>query len=104
MATLGVLILLGAYLGVMRLVIDVSFVGGRYTPSDRDTTYLALHMGLLAASAGAGFAIGKWLNGLGAGYALLFVLALSLGMLLAQLGSYSLACQGHNDLIRHWTC
>jgi hypothetical protein len=41
---------------------------------------------------------------MGVALGLLFVVVLSVSMVGAQMGSYELACQGHNDVIRHWTC
>jgi len=101
----GALVLLGAaYLALMRATIDLSRLDARHTASDRDGSYFILHVGLMLVAALTGFGLGKWLNGLGVAYAVLFVVVLALAMVLAQVGSYELACAGHNDLIRHWTC
>lgn len=100
----GILLLAGAYLLLMRLTIDVSQLEKKSDASTRDMFYLVLHTGLLGVAAVSGFAAGKWLNGMGLGYGLLFLVVLLVWMLAAQLGTYGLACQGHNDLIRHWTC
>jgi hypothetical protein len=101
----GLLLFVAAYLVAMRLTVDVSEPGKGYSPDYRDTVYFWLHAGTLATAAIAGFALGKWLNGLGVAYALLFVLVVAFAMAGFALGSFSLACHaGHNDLIRHWTC
>jgi hypothetical protein len=72
---------------------------------ERDSIYFAIHgAGLLVAPV-VGFALGKWLNGLGFAYAALFFVTLFALMAAAQVGSQALACSaGENDLIRHWTC
>ncbi len=99
------LVVLGtAHLALLRATIDVSHLDQRHTASERDAAYFYLHVGVLLVAAVIGFGLGKWLNGLGVAYAVLFIVALALAMVLAQLGSFALACQGHNDLIRHWTC
>jgi len=101
----GLLLFVGAYLVAMRLSLDISRPGRSYNPDYRDAVYFWLHTGILAVAAIAGFSLGKWLNGLGVAYALLFVLVVSFAMAGFALGSFSLACHaGHNDLIRHWTC
>ncbi|MCC6383025.1 MAG: hypothetical protein IT304_11005 [Dehalococcoidia bacterium] len=100
----GIVLLAGVYLLLMRLTIDVSRLERKSDASMRDLVYLGLHTGLLAVAAVLGFAAGKWLNGMGVGYGLLFLVVLLVWMLAAQLGAYGLACHGHNDLIRHWTC
>lgn len=93
-----------AYLSLMRATLDYSRLESGRTASDRDEVYFVLHTGLLAGALVAGFIVGKWLNGLGAAYATLFGVFLVAFMVLAQIGSYELACEGHNDLIRHWVC
>ena len=100
-----ILLMLGAaYLGAMHILLDVSRIESDGDANDRDTAYAILHVGLLAGAAMIGFGLGKWLNGLGIAYATLFVLVLAVLMVTAQLATYELACHGHNDLIRHWTC
>lgn len=98
------LVFTAAYLAAMRLSIDISYVERGHTPESRDTFYLELHSGLLLLATVAGFGLGKWLNGLGVAYAVLFFTVIASVMVFASLGSYTLACEGHNDLIRHWTC
>ena len=66
---------------------------------------LILVFGGTFLAAAAGFALGKWFSGLGIAFALLFVVVVSVGMVGAQMGSYTLACDAHqNDILRHWTC
>lgn len=93
-----------AYAVAMNALVDVSRVSDDAGRDHRDQVYLALHGGFLFLAAICGFTLGKWLNGLGVAFALLFLVALSLSMLGMQMSSYELACRGHNDLVRHWTC
>lgn len=103
-AALSLAFFAAAYLALMRATLDYSRLEGGRTASDRDEVYFVLHMGLLAGALVAGFIVGKWLNGLGAAYATLFGAFLAAFMVLAQIGSYELACEGHNGLIRYWVC
>ncbi|MCC7364966.1 MAG: hypothetical protein IT303_11400 [Dehalococcoidia bacterium] len=100
----GIVLLTALYVLLMSFTVDLSRVDADTSASDRDAVYFALHLGLVVAAAGIGFAMGKWLNGLGFAYAVLFVTVLIVLMLAIQLGSFSLACEGHNDIIRHWQC
>lgn len=103
-AIASLLLLTGAYVLLMRLSLDVSRLEGTTTASDRDLHYLVLHSGVLAFSAVAGFLVGKWLNGLGFAFAVLFVVVMAFAMLLLQVATFAAACEGYNDLIRHWIC
>jgi hypothetical protein len=100
----GLLLFAAIYILVMHSILDVSRVVSKHDADFRDKIYLVVHIGLLAAAVLAGFALGKWLNGLGVAFALLFFIALATTMVGAQAGSYELACHGHNDVVRHWTC
>lgn len=100
----AVLLLTALYLAAMRLVIDVSAPGGRYTRDERDAIYFWLHLGGVAVALVAGFVLGRWLRSAGLAYAVLLAVALSTLMVAAQIGSHELACTGHHGLIRHWTC
>lgn len=100
----GLALLAAGYIAAMRATVRYSQLDDAHTASERDEVYFALHMGLIVAAAVLGFLLGKWLNGLGFAYAVLFTSVLAVGMVGVQVGSYELACEGHNDLIRHWTC
>ena len=101
----GLLLLLVIGYGVaLRLTLDVSRVGPGHTANYRDSVYLVLHVSFLAAAAALGFVAGKWLGGMGFAYAALFIVAVAVCMMGTQLGTQALACHGHNDLLRHWTC
>lgn len=100
----GVLLFAGIYVVIMHSTLDVSRVVTKDDANFRDKVYFGVHVGLLAAAATAGFALGKWLSGLGVAFALLFFVTLATMMVGAQAGSYELACHGHNDVVRHWTC
>ena len=104
LAAAGLLVLLAAYVVAMRLAIDISRVGTNHEADYRDAVYLAIHGGGLVAASVVGFALGKFVSGLGVAFSLLFLIVVAVAMVSVQLGSYQLACTGHNDLIRHWTC
>ncbi len=97
-------LLLAGYIAAMRWSLDVS----RLEPGDlgnhRDRVYLGIHLAVIGAAAIVGFALGRWLSGLGVAMMTLFVIVVAVGMLGAMLGSHALACSGHNDIIRHWSC
>lgn len=103
-AVSSLLLLTAFYLLLMRLSLDVSRVGSAADADRRDLVYLLLHASLLLFAGALGFALGRWLSGLGIAYAVLFVAVLAVAMAFAQIGSQRLACEGHNDLIRHWEC
>ncbi len=104
LAALLLLMLLAAYIAGMNALLDVSRIETDGDAADRDAVYAVVHLLLLVIAALVGFALGKWLNGLGLAYATLFVVALATLMVATQLSTYELACRGHNDLIRHWQC
>lgn len=95
---------IGAYVAAMHALVDISVVDSEADRNRRDAIYAYLHLGLLVLVAIVGFVVGKWLNGLGMAYGLLFVIVLAVAMLGVQGTSYELACRGHNDLVRHWQC
>ena len=97
-------LLLAAYTGVMHAVLEVSRVESDGDADRRDGAYAYLHLVMLLGAAVIGFFAGKWFNGLGLAFATLFVVVMVVGMLAVQMGSYELACHGHNDLVRHWQC
>ncbi len=101
-----ILLLAAAYIGILAATVDSTRLNDARTSDDRDLFYLAVHLGLLALAMGAGFAFGKWVNGLGVAFALLFVICLCVTMIGVQIGSYALACNttGNNDIVRHWSC
>jgi CDP-diglyceride synthetase len=104
LTVLTLLFFVAAYAVAMNAVVSVSRVTDDAGRDHRDQVYLALHGGFLLLAGIYGFTLGKWLNGLGVAFALLFVVGLSLSMVAVQISSYELACHGHNDLVRHWTC
>lgn len=103
-AILVCLLFIGAYLAAMHALVDISVVDSDAERNRRDAIHTYLHLGLLVLVAVVGFVVGKWLNGLGLAYGLLFFIVLVVAMLAVQGGSYELACRGHNDLVRHWQC
>lgn len=104
-ASLGLLVVLVvAYLATMHALLDFSRADRGHTSNERDIVYVYVHLGYLVVALVVGFLLGKWLSGLGFAFATLFFLVLSISMVAAQMGSYELACHGHNDLVRHWQC
>jgi hypothetical protein len=102
---LAIVILLAAYVAVMYSLRHLSTATTTRAIDHRDLVYFLVHVGGLLIAAIGGFALGKWLSGLGVAFALLFVIVVSVGMLGAQMGSYTLACDAHhNDILRHWEC
>lgn len=92
------------YIAAMRALLDVSLIQAEGDIERRDEAYLVVHGGILLFAAILGFLLGKWMNGLGLAYSVLFVILTGLVMLTVLFGSYELACHGHNGLVRHWEC
>lgn len=104
LAVAGLLVLVAGYVVAMRLSIDISRVVSGREADHRDAIYLAIHGGGLVLASVVGFALGKFVSGLGVAFSLLFLIVVAVAMVTVQVGSYQLACTGRNDLIRHWTC
>jgi hypothetical protein len=104
LAIAGVLLLAAAYVAAMHATVDVSKVDNVRDADRRDTVYLGIHLVGLVLAAIIGFALGKWLSGLGLAFGMLFVVLVGLSMVGVQLSSFELACHGRNDIVRHWTC
>ena len=103
LAILGLVVfLVGAYIGVMQLLIDVS--RPEEDPDRRDLVYLYVHLGFLAVGAILGFLVGKWVNGLGVAAAVLVVTVLAVSMVFALLASRAVTCNADAEFLRHWTC
>ena len=100
----GLLLITAIYLGAMRATIDLSRPGASHSIETRDAAYLALHTGLALVSIVLGFVAGKFLSGLGLAYAALFATFTLAMMAGVQMGSFALACEGHNELVRYWAC
>ncbi len=98
-------LLIAAYLVALRLTLESTQIGPDTSTNYRDTVALIVHGAAIGVSLIAGFALGKWLNGLGFAYATLFVAVIFVAMVGTMAGSQALACQqGRNDLVRHWQC
>lgn len=93
------------YVAAMRTLLDVSVLSSETDLERRDEVYLIVHGGTILVAAIAGFLVGKWLNGLGLAYAVLFTIVTAIAMMAVLLGSYELACEGgQNGVVRHWEC
>lgn len=103
LVVIGLLLVLGGlYVGAMQLLMDIS--APEEDPDTRDSVYLYLHLGFLAAAVILGFLVGKWLSGLGFATAVLVVTVLAVTMVLAHLTSRAVACNTDAEFLRHWTC
>jgi hypothetical protein len=104
-AAVLLLVLVAGYVVAMRATVGVSRVDSDADAARRDLIYLVVHAGLLVVAAVAGFAAGKWVNGLGLAFAVLFLVVLAIAMVGIQVATFEVACSGGpNGLIRHWHC
>lgn len=101
---IGFLLITALYLVVLRASVDVTRTDLGRSAETRDITYLMIHGSVLMMAVILGFALGRIVSGMGLAFALLFIMLSLTMMATVQIGSFSLACNGHNDLIRHWTC
>jgi len=104
LVTAGLLLTTAVYLGAMRATLDLSQVRPGNSPETRDSAYLVVHSGVVAFSLVLGFATGRFAGGLGFAYATLFAAVALVMMAAVQTASFAIACDGHNDLVRHWQC
>jgi hypothetical protein len=100
----AILLLLAGYLLLLHALLPYMRLDQGTSASDRDNLLLAVHGAGLLLSAVVGFVLGRWLNGTGLPFAALFLVVIAFLMVGAQAAAFELACRGHNDLIRHWTC
>ncbi len=98
-------LIVAGYIAAMRALLEVSVLSSDTDLERRDEVYLIVHGGTVLVAAVVGFLVGKWLNGLGLAYAILFIIVTLVAMMGVMLGSYELACEaGQNGLVRHWEC
>ncbi len=101
----GVLLLLTA---VYFLVMNASIDGGAQeigeSTNSADALYFGLHGVLIVATVSIGVMLGVWLRRSAFAVAALAATWLVSVMLLAQVATFHLACEGTNDIIRHWQC
>ncbi|MFQ5381821.1 MAG: hypothetical protein ACE5EF_09395 [Dehalococcoidia bacterium] len=104
-ATLVCLLLVtGVYAAALRFTVDLTRTDLGRSPETRDLAYLGIHSGIALLAILLGFVTGRSIARLGFAYAtLLLILSLTM-MASVQIATFSLACEGHNDLLRHWTC
>ena len=69
-----------------------------------DGRYFGIHGVTLLVAGLVGFVIGTYFRGKSFAFATLFIAAITVVMMAAQVASFELACAGHNDVIRHWHC
>lgn len=70
----------------------------------RDAWYFGAHLAWTAVAVGLGAVLGTWFRRSGFAFAALFLAWISISMTVAQVATFQLACEGHNDIIRHWHC
>ncbi|MEP7216245.1 MAG: hypothetical protein ABI782_08330 [Anaerolineaceae bacterium] len=99
------LALFAAYVLVTHRTVGAEVPLGNAELNQRDTIYFSIHLATVVVGSVLGFALGKWLNGLGAAFALLFLVVLVSSLAVTQVVTYRLACDGgQNNIVRHWTC
>ncbi len=99
------LLVFGVFIAVIHRVVGDDVPVGGAAMSRRDTVYFSIHLATILVGCLLGFVLGKWLNGLGAAFALLFLVVLVASLTATQVVTYKLACGGgENDIVRHWTC
>ena len=99
------LTLFAAYLVVTHKAVGTDVPIGNAALSRRDTIYFSIHLATLVIGCVLGFGLGKWLNGFGAAFALLFLVVLVSSLTATQVVTYKLACGGgQNNIVRHWIC
>jgi uncharacterized membrane protein YfcA len=103
-AVVGFVLVVSAYLVAMRFSLDLSRVDEGRSADTRDLAYLLIHAAVFAGALLVGFLSER--IGSGMGFAFVAIMAiLTLAMMAGvQMGSFALACNGHNDLVRHWQC
>lgn len=95
---------LAAYVIAAHILVGSDVPSSAAQADQRDTTYFAIHAAGLLFSLIAGFTLGKFLNGLGVAFGLLFFVVVGTAMSAGQVAAYQAACNGQNGIIRHWTC
>lgn len=99
------LLIFGAFIAVTHSAVGADVPVGNAAMSRRDTIYFSIHLATIVVGCLVGFLLGKWLNGLGAAFAVLFLVVLVSSLTATQVVTYKLACGGgENDIVRHWTC
>ncbi len=70
----------------------------------RDGVYFGIHGAWAFAAMLAGIAVGAWFRRSMFGLGALFVCWMVAAMVAAQIVTFQLACEGYNEIIRHWNC
>ena len=105
---LSVVLLIATFAGyvfVTHAAVGSDVPVGNAALGERDAIYFSIHLATIVIGCFCGFILGKWLNGMGAAFALLFVVVLVSSLTGTQVVTYKLACGGGpNNIVRHWTC
>lgn len=104
-AGLLLIVLIAGYVGAANLLVD-RYEAEPGTTQDRrdDAVYFALHGVTLAVGTVTAVAVAGALRRSRWGLGLLVTALLLLAMSFAQVITFHLACEGHNDIVRHWQC
>lgn len=70
----------------------------------RDGWYFGLHLAWAVAGTLIGTLVGIGFRRSAFAFASLFLAWMVVAMGAAQVATFELACEGHNDIIRHWHC
>ena len=104
-ASVSLLLIFAGYVAVTHAAVGREVPVGQAAMGRRDALYFSIHLATILLSSVIGFVLGKWLNGQGAAFALLFFVVMVSSLTTTQVVSYKLACGGgRNEIVRHWTC
>lgn len=96
--------LFAAYVGAAHASLTVPNDSVDAELNERDAWYFALHGSGLVVGTTVGVIAGALLRRSVFALGLLFFAVLLTGMALAQVVTFELACDGRNDIVRHWQC
>jgi hypothetical protein len=99
-----IILILAAFVTTAHFLVGTSAPGNSHEADRRDALYFTIHAATLLAALLLGFALGKWLNGLGLALGMLCFVVVASILALGQVAAYEAACHGQNDIIRHWSC
>lgn len=97
-------VLLVAYIGLAHALLVVPESDVDEVLNRRDAEYFGLLGGTLAGSVLVGIGIGAMLRRSPFAFALLMLALVFIGLVGIQVGTFELACDGQNDIVRHWRC
>lgn len=93
-----------AYVLVLSAAVEAPSASDEITSNSQDALYFGLHGICLVAGILLAVFLALWLRRSKVAYATLLAAWLLVFMIGAQVVTFELACEGHNDIIRHWRC